>query len=355
MNSVTRRLFPFLWSYELQALVRRRRQETTDVVSFELLPNTHWHTPQAGQFVELSYPVDGESLERAYSISSSNGHSFWITVKRQPQGKVSNALHDHLQVGDCLQLRGPFGEFVYKGQPSLLLLAAGSGITPCFALVHALLALPEAQRPAIQLFAQFTRPEDTIFAQTLQQWQNQQSPRFQVQVAYSQAPQAGTCPPLSTSLQPTSQLALQPGQFAERFPHFHSQHIYLCGPQGFQQSIRDCLQAADYPLEQLQLEHFQPQTLNQQQLALADASELLPEVYFATHNCRIQLGPQDRHKSLLQLGLEQGLNLEKGCQKGYCGSCKLVLQQGEVRGQTHGQAVYICSAYASSERVVLGY
>jgi len=334
-NYLTRRLNPFLWSYDLQARVLQRRNETPEVVSFELLPNQYWQAPQAGQYIELSYQVAGQNLERAYSISAHNQHSFWITVKRH--GLVSSALHETLQVGDVVRLRGPLGQFVYQGQKSLLLICAGSGITPCFAILADLLAMPAELRPQIQFYAQFSHPQDTIFAEILKQWR---AAGLQLDLAYSQAPAAGTLP------------AIKRENFSELFPHFEQQDIYLCGPEGFKQTVLQALENLNFPAERLQIEHF-----GGLQTAEADwsESEPLPEVYFSAYNCRIQMRPEDRQKTLLELGLEHGLNLEKGCRKGYCGSCKLVLHAGQVQGQTQGKAVYICSAYAKSERVVLGY
>ena len=341
MNNLTRRLSPFLWCYDLQAQVLQRRSETAEVVSFELLPNQYWQAPQAGQYIELSYHVAGQTLERAYSISALNTHSFWITVKRQ--GQVSSALHDRLQVGDVLNLRGPLGQFVYHGQKSLLLICAGSGITPCFSIMSELLALPVSQRPQIQFYAQFSHPQDTIFAEILKQMQaSGPSSGLTIDLAYTQAPAAGTCP------------ALNAENFSEIFPHFQQQDIYLCGPEGFKQTVIQALENLNFPAERLQIEHFAGHRVEIPWATLPQ-SEPLPEVYFSAYNCRIQMRPEDRHKTLLELGLEHGLNLEKGCRKGYCGSCKLVLHAGQVLGQTQGKAVYICSAYAKSERVVLGY
>ena len=63
---------------------------------------------------------------------------------------------------------------------------------------------------------------------------------------------------------------------------------------------------------------------------------------------------EDGTGTLLELGLENGLNLEKGCKKGICGTCKLLLHEGEVEGNTLGKVVYLCTAFPSSELVVLG-
>jgi len=36
-----------------------------------------------------------------------------------------------------------------------------------------------------------------------------------------------------------------------------------------------------------------------------------------------------------------------------CGSCKLTLKEGKVSGNALGQAVYLCTSYPDSAKVVL--
>src|SRR3546814_10364174 len=68
-----------------------------------------------------------------------------LTVKRQADGVVSNWLHDQLQVGDIVTLGEADGDFVLADTDSnLLLLSAGSGITPMLALLHELRARSRA-------------------------------------------------------------------------------------------------------------------------------------------------------------------------------------------------------------------
>lgn len=339
MNAVTQRSAPFFWTYELKARVLRRRRENASVMSFELLPNQHWQMPQAGQYIELSFDVDGQIYERAYSISELTDTSFWITVKALPQGKISNALHQRLQVGDIVSLRGPRGRFVYGGQEAITVLCAGSGVTPCFALVQALLQRSPAQRPRIHVYAQFSRPEEAIFVARMQAWKNT---GVQLNIAYSQQPEAGSSPVLNGD------------NFSQLFPELtaSSTHgVYLCGPNGFQQGVMRALEAQHFPLRQLWIENFRPPHSE----IHSEAQGTLACVDFSPYHRQIQMRAEDRHKTLLELGLEHGLDLEKGCRRGICGSCKLVLHAGEVRGQTLGKVVYLCRAYACSEKVVLGY
>ena len=94
-----------------------------------------------GQFCTLVLNIDGKKVVRSYSISSSPTRPFSleITIKRVPGGLVSNWLPDNLRVGDRLEISGPKGRFcLTPGQiPSkLLLLAAGSGITPLMSMTR---------------------------------------------------------------------------------------------------------------------------------------------------------------------------------------------------------------------------
>ena len=78
------------------------RQETHDVKSFFFrAPAERAFVFEPGQFITLELEIDGESINRCYTISSppTRPHTISITVKRVPGGKVSNWLHDNLQPG----------------------------------------------------------------------------------------------------------------------------------------------------------------------------------------------------------------------------------------------------------------
>src|SRR6185295_2577374 len=92
--------------------------ETHDVKTFRFVaepPKLFRYLP--GQFITIEAPVDGEVLRRSYTISASPSrpHSLSVTVKRTPEGKVSNWLHDNLKVGDTIFADGPHGAFTFAG------------------------------------------------------------------------------------------------------------------------------------------------------------------------------------------------------------------------------------------------
>src|SRR5260370_27527224 len=88
--------------------------EPRDVKTFRLVtdpPKLFRYYP--GQFVTLEVPVDGDIVRRSYTISAtpSRPHAISVTVKRVPQGVISNWLHDNLHPGATLFLDGPHATF----------------------------------------------------------------------------------------------------------------------------------------------------------------------------------------------------------------------------------------------------
>lgn len=112
--------------------------ETSDTRTLVLSP-TRWPGHRAGQYVPVTVELDGARHTRCYSISSggatAGARRIAITVRRQPGGRVSTALHA-LRRGAWLGLGAPAGDFVLPDAPRLLLVAGGSGVTPIRAMAR---------------------------------------------------------------------------------------------------------------------------------------------------------------------------------------------------------------------------
>lgn len=100
---------------------------------------------KAGQYIGIELkPKAFEFNEiRQYSLSTKpNGVSYRISVKREQgefDGIVSNYLHDHLEVGDLVDLHAPTGDFFFKdNHTSVVLISAGVGITPMQSMLDTL-------------------------------------------------------------------------------------------------------------------------------------------------------------------------------------------------------------------------
>ena len=139
--------------------VVRRIEEADDVISLVLEPTDSAALPAIapGQYVSVFVDLpDGDRQPRQYTVSSTAVRTrLQITVLRvrgvngAPDGRVSSYLHDHVKVGDVLDVSAPAGDFVLTPTDSPLLLAsAGAGITTVLPIVEHI-ARTQPQRTVI--------------------------------------------------------------------------------------------------------------------------------------------------------------------------------------------------------------
>ncbi|WP_337062660.1 globin domain-containing protein [Kineococcus sp. G2] len=125
-------------------------RETDDVVTFvvERADDRLVKTSLPGQYVTVQVPMpDGVRQPRQYSLTrADDGRHRQFSVKRvhgggKPDGEVSNALCDSVQVGDELTMSLPFGDVVLddSGRP-VVFASAGIGITPMAGMLSHLAA-----------------------------------------------------------------------------------------------------------------------------------------------------------------------------------------------------------------------
>jgi ferredoxin-NADP reductase len=87
-------------------------------------------------------------------------------VNGAPDGRVSSYLHDHVEVGDVLEVSAPAGDFVLTPTDSPLLLAsAGAGITTVLPIVEHI-APTQPQRKVIVAHAD-NRAQDHALRETV--------------------------------------------------------------------------------------------------------------------------------------------------------------------------------------------
>ncbi len=125
----------------VRARVEAVHDETTRVRTFVLRPNKRWRGFRAGQHVVLTLEVDGRRLSRSFSLSGSEHDSHLrLTIGRQPNGRVTGAMHDQVRPGAIVEISQAHGDFVLPDdeRTPILLIAGGTGITPFLAMLRTL-------------------------------------------------------------------------------------------------------------------------------------------------------------------------------------------------------------------------
>jgi ferredoxin-NADP reductase len=125
-------------SHEIAPDIRHFTFDTPGVEQFLFVP---------GQWVSFEETVAGESITRAYSIASPpNGNHFELCLNRVENGHLSPYLFS-MHPGDTVEMRGPFGTFLFRDPASdSLLVATGTGIAPFRAMLQARLVQHPSQQ-----------------------------------------------------------------------------------------------------------------------------------------------------------------------------------------------------------------
>ncbi|MGD9990429.1 FAD-binding oxidoreductase [Pseudonocardia sp.] len=219
------------------ARVARIHRETPTAKTFTVTlpqPRPFW----AGQHVvvRLTAP-DGYRAQRSYSIASapSDAAEIDLTVELLADGEVSRFLHDGVEVGDALEVRGPIGgHFAWDLRPALGV-AGGSGIVPLMSMLRHARALG---RPDLfQLVVSARSPQDLYYAAEAQ------GPGTSV-VFTRAAPEGHHRPPGRLSAQD-----LAPALDTDR-------DLYVCGSTGFCDAVTGLAVAAGVPAERIRVERF---------------------------------------------------------------------------------------------------
>ncbi len=149
-------------------------RETASARTFRLaLPDPRPHLPGQHYVVRLTAP-DGYTAQRAYSVASAPGPDgeIELTVERLEGGEVSEFLHDVVEVGDELEVRGPIGGafFAWDGTGPALCVGGGSGVVPLMAMLRhdrALRRADPARPELVRLVVSARSPADLYYRDEL--------------------------------------------------------------------------------------------------------------------------------------------------------------------------------------------
>ncbi len=228
--------------------IARKVKESEEITSFHLQAEDGGPLMEflPGQYIGLRLEIKGKEERRNYSLSAAgNGREYRISVKREPGGVVSNALHD-MPEGAIVELFAPAGEFTLApGNKPLVLISGGVGITPTLAMLEQALATPRpvhfihcARNAGVHAFR---RAVDALAER------HTQLQRF---YCYEEHDGSADAPDAIGRL--TEQ------QLADWLPQSRDVDAYFLGPKPFMAAVRRQLKAIGVPEQQTRYEFFGP-------------------------------------------------------------------------------------------------
>jgi len=306
VDLVLRLVHPVLRLNRIHARVEARRWVAEDMLALTLRCNGNARGWRAGQHVQLHLEQDGVRHGRSYSLTAvmPDGR-IELAIRRQPGGRLSNAVLDKVEVGQVLELAPAFGELRWPDDVRpVLLVAAGSGITPLLGLLRD--ALGRGFSAPVTLLHQVRGHAQRAYVEELQALAERHR-NLHVRWALSgeadgRLSEAG--------------LAELPGA-----------HLLGCGPHGFVEQLRLWWRAGERG-GSLQLESFTP--------LRAVPVEVGGQVRLGFARSRRQVAGNTA-LSLLQQAETNGLRPAHGCRQGICASCTCMLLAGTVRDLRSGE------------------
>ncbi|MDG2305531.1 MAG: ferredoxin--NADP reductase [Candidatus Binatia bacterium] len=320
-------------------------EETADTRSFVLeIPSAlqEAFAYVAGQFCTFRATIDGEEVVRCYSMSSSpdTDERFMATVKRVPDGKMSNWMIDSLAAGDTLDVMRPAGLFVLREtEAPIVAFAGGSGITPILSIVKS--ALATSKREIALVYA--NRDADSIiFRDELERLRASSQGRLSVHHHLD-----------------AERGFLDAAACASLIGERTGRDFYVCGPGPYMEVVEAGLDDLGIARTELFIERF----------VVPDETHDLDEGS-ATESVTIKIEGGERTVSyrsgdtILEAARRGGLGPPSSCLSGNCATCMAHLEKGTATMRMNNALsadevddgwVLTCQAVPSSREVVVDY
>lgn len=316
-----------------------------------------------GQHVTLRRTIDGVELRRTYSICSSPDEAeLAVTIKRLPGGCFSNHACDTFRAGQPIDLLPPSGSFVLPppgDRPRLCIgLAAGSGITPIYAMLRHLLEREPESRFVLLYGNRDAR--SILLREELASLKDRWVDRLTVTHLLSRsAPEDGS--PLSGRIDRERVVRWLPRVVAPRAV----EHAFVCGPGSMIRSVAEGLSELGIAPQRVHSERFHAEDASVAGRPAVPTSDARTSVELVVKLDGVRHAvPWRSDQTIVEAALAAGVGVPYSCRAGMCCTCRGRLVEGEVHMTTNYSLeaweiergfVLTCQARAASRRVVIDY
>lgn len=295
----------------IKAKVTGLREEGSDMYTLTLKPNVLApFSFEPGQHVSIQVEINGRAYLRTFSISSSItqwrvGSTIELSIKRVPQGLVTNWIPKHISKGLVLRIGDAQGAFVLKPEQrkaNNAFIACGSGLTPVLSILE---SLPETDLSSQNLLYSVSQKEQAPFISRLHSLARN---GLNLRILESSTQGRIKCSTLESWLD-TTQI----------------DNVYACGPSGLDELTREI-----FMQRSKELKHTVPEFFSES-FGFMNASANSDMTLSFNRRSGNNITANQEEGTLLENAEKLGLNPIYGCRAGICHQCIATKTGGRVK------------------------
>lgn len=279
-----------------------------------------------GQYLTLRATIDGKDVRRSYSICSKSGAPPEVGIKHLVGGLFSTWAQS-LTAGCKVDVMTPQGNFTANpgGQHSYLLVAAGSGITPCLSIAKTILEQEPDSR--ITLLYGNRRTSSMMFRQDIGDLKDRYTERLMVVNVLSREKQESEW--LNGRIDKEKVTALVSNGLIDVS---HCDAAYVCGPMEMVESVRQALVDETGHELQVKTELFTTDSLVPVRVVptVADERGETLDVTVTLDGAEHCIAVDPQKETVLSAAQRAGLDLPFSCAGGMCCTCRCKVVAGKT-------------------------
>ena len=307
--------------------VKELKKVTSDSVSitFDVPDNLKEQFDfKEGQYITLKKEIKGENIQRAYSIwKAPYENVLSVLVKKVENGIFSTYSNEDLKQGDVIEVMAPQGNFVPELNSTqskhYTLIAAGSGITPIFSILKQILKTEAGS--TIDLFYVNKTKESTIFQS---EFSDITSSNLTIHSLYTKEASS------NTSLEGRIDKLKCKVLHSTNLLKVDSDEFYLCGPEQMIFDVKDYLVEEKVNESKIKFELFTAVSSDKAEEVVTDFSEAQITITIDDDDFDY-IYKVDKADSILEEGINQGLDLPYSCKGGVCCTCRAKVIEGTAK------------------------
>ena len=332
-----------------QAKVLEIQKHHANAVSLRIQTPRGWKGFIPGQYISCAFSINGVRRKRNYSISSpidlyEQSGQITITVHRVEGGLVSNYLLDELRLETYFNISEAMGNFgleltdaiqaqSIQTQP-LVMLAAGSGITPFASILSSLISETQLQHREIHLFYSCAKKSEHLFHKSFSALESLNS---NLHLHWHST--------RDSTQESANSKRIDADLLIASCPNIKNAQVFICGSHDFTQNMISISHSLGVNENKIHFESFDSN------LKIANNSQ--GSIQFTRSNKNITVNDAN---SILEQAELAGLNPKSGCRMGVCHTCTCTKTSGIVinrltgeKSQADEEEIRICISQAIGE------